>query len=61
MDILFGTYRCPDHEPEHFGLHDLPPRTYLGHMLRPLLPRRRTEPTKPVTAVLAATVAEHDS
>jgi sterol desaturase/sphingolipid hydroxylase (fatty acid hydroxylase superfamily) len=40
MDILFGTYRCPDHEPEHFGLYEPPPRTYLGHLIRPLLPRR---------------------
>src|SRR5438128_1611005 len=35
MDILFGTYRCPDHEPEHFGLHEPPPSTYLGHMVHP--------------------------
>src|SRR5438105_3968201 len=41
MDILFGTYRCPDHEPEHLGLNEPPPRTYLGHMLRPLLPHKR--------------------
>jgi sterol desaturase/sphingolipid hydroxylase (fatty acid hydroxylase superfamily) len=40
MDLLFGTYRCPDHEPEQFGLSEPAPRTYLGHMLRPLLPRR---------------------
>jgi sterol desaturase/sphingolipid hydroxylase (fatty acid hydroxylase superfamily) len=41
MDLLFGTYRCPDHEPEAFGLHEPPPRTYLGHMVKPLLPQRR--------------------
>jgi sterol desaturase/sphingolipid hydroxylase (fatty acid hydroxylase superfamily) len=40
MDILFGTYRCPDHEPEAFGLNEPLPRTYLGHMIRPFLPRR---------------------
>jgi sterol desaturase/sphingolipid hydroxylase (fatty acid hydroxylase superfamily) len=40
MDILFGTYRCPDHEPEHFGLTEPTPKTYLGHMIGPLLPRR---------------------
>jgi len=39
MDILFGTYRCPDHEPEHFGLREPGPRTYLGYMIQPLLPR----------------------
>jgi sterol desaturase/sphingolipid hydroxylase (fatty acid hydroxylase superfamily) len=38
MDILFGTYRCPDHEPEQFGLVEPSPATYLGHMIRPLLP-----------------------
>src|SRR5262252_2329456 len=27
MDILFGTYRCPDHEPEHFGINEPTPRT----------------------------------
>ena len=38
MDKLFGTYTCPDHEPEGFGIHDPFPRTYIGQMLRPLLP-----------------------
>jgi sterol desaturase/sphingolipid hydroxylase (fatty acid hydroxylase superfamily) len=42
MDILFGTYRCPDHEPEHFGLNGPTPRTYLGHLLQPFAPRKRT-------------------
>jgi sterol desaturase/sphingolipid hydroxylase (fatty acid hydroxylase superfamily) len=41
MDILFGTYRCPDHEPESFGIYEKSPRTYLGHMIEPLLPKRR--------------------
>jgi sterol desaturase/sphingolipid hydroxylase (fatty acid hydroxylase superfamily) len=39
MDILFGTYRCPGHEPTAFGITGPTPRTYLGHMIRPLLPR----------------------
>ena len=43
MDILFGTYRCPDHEPEAFGLNVPTPSTYLGHMLQPLLPSRPPE------------------
>jgi sterol desaturase/sphingolipid hydroxylase (fatty acid hydroxylase superfamily) len=42
MDVLFGTYRCPNHEPEHFGLNEPTPRTYVGHMVKPLLPRRRS-------------------
>jgi sterol desaturase/sphingolipid hydroxylase (fatty acid hydroxylase superfamily) len=41
MDLLFGTYRCPDHEPERFGINQPTPRTYLGFMFRPLLPRTR--------------------
>jgi sterol desaturase/sphingolipid hydroxylase (fatty acid hydroxylase superfamily) len=48
MDILFGTYRCPDHEPERFGLREPSPNSYLGHLFKPLLPRlrlgRTTEP-----------------
>jgi sterol desaturase/sphingolipid hydroxylase (fatty acid hydroxylase superfamily) len=52
MDVLFGTYRCPDHEPAHFGLKEPAPQTYIGHMVRPLLPRKRaasadTETTPP--------------
>lgn len=39
MDILFGTYRCPDHEPDHFGLKEHGPKTYLGHLVEPLLPK----------------------
>jgi sterol desaturase/sphingolipid hydroxylase (fatty acid hydroxylase superfamily) len=41
MDLLFGTYRCPDYEPERFGINQPTPATYLGHMVRPLLPRKR--------------------
>ncbi|HXD85163.1 MAG TPA: sterol desaturase family protein [Urbifossiella sp.] len=36
MDLLFGTYRCPDHEPESFGLNVASPSTYLGYMIQPL-------------------------
>jgi sterol desaturase/sphingolipid hydroxylase (fatty acid hydroxylase superfamily) len=53
MDILFGTYRCPDREPEAFGLSKPGPTTYLGHMVRPLLPavlirNRRSADKEPV-------------
>ncbi len=41
MDVLFGTYRCPDHEPDRFGIDEPTPRSYVGHMLRPLLRRDR--------------------
>lgn len=42
MDILFGTYRCPDHEPENFGLNEPASRNYLVHMIKPLLPKSLT-------------------
>jgi sterol desaturase/sphingolipid hydroxylase (fatty acid hydroxylase superfamily) len=41
MDWMFGTYRCPDHEPEHFGIREPIPRSYLGQMVHPFLPRKR--------------------
>jgi sterol desaturase/sphingolipid hydroxylase (fatty acid hydroxylase superfamily) len=50
MDILFGTYRCPDHEPEHFGINEPSPRTYLGFMIQPFLPQkwgRQSQTTSP--------------
>jgi sterol desaturase/sphingolipid hydroxylase (fatty acid hydroxylase superfamily) len=40
MDILFGTYRCPDHEPETFGVAEPMPKSYLGQMLHPFRRRR---------------------
>jgi hypothetical protein len=46
MDVLFGTYRCPDHEPERFGIHEPSPATYVGHLVEPLLPQ-----WKPTNAV----------
>ena len=42
MDVIFGTYRCPDHEPEAFGVAEPMPRGYLGQMLHPLVPQRDT-------------------
>ncbi len=36
MDLLFGTYRCPPHEPAAFGLKHAGPRTYVGLLVRPL-------------------------
>ncbi len=41
MDLLFGTYRCPDHEPERFGVQEPMPRSYLGQLLHPF--RRKRE------------------
>jgi sterol desaturase/sphingolipid hydroxylase (fatty acid hydroxylase superfamily) len=39
MDLLFGTYRCPDHEPEEFGIGEPIVQNYWGQMLHPFLPR----------------------
>lgn len=43
MDLAFGTYRCPDHEPEAFGIREPIPRSYLGQMLHPLLRRGKRD------------------
>lgn len=40
MDLLFGTYRCPDHEPEAFGIQEPIARSYLGQLWHPF--RRRS-------------------
>jgi fatty acid hydroxylase family protein len=40
MDLLFGTYRCPDHEPESVGINEPIAKSYVGQMLHPFLPRR---------------------
>lgn len=36
MDIIFGTYTCPDHEPESFGIHEPTPKSYIGQLLHPI-------------------------
>lgn len=38
MDIIFGTYVCPDKEPEKFGIKEEFPKNYVGQMLAPVLP-----------------------
>ncbi len=35
MDLMFGTYYCPDHEPESFGLAEPTKRSWIGHMVAP--------------------------
>ncbi len=39
MDILFGTYVCPDKEPDQFGIKEKFPKNYIGQMVFPLLPK----------------------
>ncbi|MDC8003657.1 sterol desaturase family protein [Aureisphaera galaxeae] len=40
MDVIFGTYKCPDKEPEKFGIQEETPNSYLGQLIEPLLPKR---------------------
>lgn len=40
MDIIFGTYTCPDEEPERFGIREDFPKNYAGQMIAPLLPTK---------------------
>jgi sterol desaturase/sphingolipid hydroxylase (fatty acid hydroxylase superfamily) len=39
MDLAFGTYKCPNHEPQSFGIHEPIPQTYLAQLLHPFLPK----------------------
>jgi len=44
MDWIFGTYRCPPHEPQELGIEEPISRSYLGQIWHPfakLFPRRR--------------------
>lgn len=47
MDLLFGTYRCPDREPEAFGVEGPRPRGYIGQLIGPFRPPERGEPGGP--------------
>lgn len=48
MDLLFGTYRCPDHEPAAFGINEPISRSYLGQLWHPF--RRRDRANRAVPA-----------
>lgn len=41
MDLLFGTYRCSDHEPADFGIHEPISKNYLGQLWHPFRRRKR--------------------
>lgn len=41
MDLIFGTYRCPDHEPESFGVSEPMPKTYWGQLWHPFQKKKR--------------------
>lgn len=40
MDIIFGTYTCPDKEPEKFGIAEEIPKTYVGQLAEPMMPKK---------------------
>ena len=40
MDIIFGTYVCPPNEPEQYGIKEQFPTTYIGQLLKPILPNK---------------------
>lgn len=40
MDLIFGTYTCPPVEPTDFGIKENFPTTYLGQMIKPVLPNK---------------------
>jgi sterol desaturase/sphingolipid hydroxylase (fatty acid hydroxylase superfamily) len=44
IDMLFGTYLCPDREPEAMGLNEPIRRSYLGYMLHPFMAENRRQP-----------------
>lgn len=39
MDVIFGTYSCPEHEPDQVGVREETPDTYLGQIIEPMVPR----------------------
>lgn len=41
MDWLFGTYKCPNKEPDSFGIHEPIPRSYLGQLIYPFLTKKQ--------------------
>ena len=50
MDVLFGTYHCPDHEPESFGVWEQMPQSYLAQLAHPFRRRWRRQ-TSPLPVV----------
>jgi len=40
MDLIFGTYRCPAHEPEALGVSEPMPQKYLSQLMHPFRRRR---------------------
>lgn len=60
MDLMFGTYKCPNHEPPELGIDEPFPRSYLGQLIYPFLPKKRKAP-KPAKQEAPAETAVHQS
>ncbi len=43
MDVIFGTYTCPDHEPLEYGIEEDFPEDYLGQLAHPMIPDKLTK------------------
>jgi len=43
MDVLFGTHVLPDNEPEHFGIQEEFPKTYIGQLITPFRMKRKNK------------------
>ena len=35
MDLIFGTYKCPDQEPAQFGIEEEFPKSYMSQLIHP--------------------------
>jgi sterol desaturase/sphingolipid hydroxylase (fatty acid hydroxylase superfamily) len=56
MDLMFGTYTCPDHEPEKVGIKEEFPKNYVGQMLEPIIGKEAwAELEKPVKKYIEPT------
>jgi sterol desaturase/sphingolipid hydroxylase (fatty acid hydroxylase superfamily) len=56
MDLLFGTYVCPDHEPEKVGIKEEFPKNYVGQMLEPIIGKEAwTELERPMKKYIEPT------
>ncbi len=40
MDLIFGTYHCPDYEPDAFGIEEAVPSSYMGQLIYPFVRRK---------------------
>jgi sterol desaturase/sphingolipid hydroxylase (fatty acid hydroxylase superfamily) len=46
MDLIFGTYTCPNHEPEAFGIKEEFGKTYVEQIIQPMIADKQWEKMK---------------